>query len=155
MAGPAGPTGPIGAPGLPGAAGPTGPQGVQGVPGSPGPTGPAGPTGPGGYGTAAPIVTITGNYTVTGADHTVFCNAAGTGGIQVTLPAAAANGGRIYVVKRVNAASGGGGPFCTLSPAVEGTLLQLDAPNPTSTNNRSAVWVQSDGTVWRLIGTAP
>lgn len=168
-AGVAGPTGPVGPQGIPGAigptgpqgvAGPTGPQGAQGVQGVPGlqgpagPTGPTGPTGPGGYGTAAPIRTIAANYTVAAADHTVFCNAAG-GAITVTLPSAAANGGKIYVIKRVNAAGAGGGPFCTISPQIEGATLQLDAPNPTSTNNRSAAWVQSDGAVWRLIGAAP
>lgn len=163
--GPAGPagatgaTGPQGLQGIQGPAGPQGPQGIQGPQGDPGPTGatgatgPAGPTGPTGAAGSmtgvAPHVTITADYAVQANDYTVFCDNTAGGGVKtVTLPAANANAGRIFVVKRVSA--GGSGNGCQVTPiaAVDGgPNLVLQAPS----NSSSGIHVQSDGTAWWVI----
>jgi hypothetical protein len=80
---------------------------------------------------------------VTATDYSVFCDVSG-GNRTITLPAAASNLGRIYVVRRV----GTGGATCTLTPVATGGTLDNAAFVP------RAVTVQSNGTVWQVIGEA-
>jgi hypothetical protein len=141
-------TGSTGAPGTAGGTGPTGPQGAPGV-GSTGPTGPTGGTGPtgptgptgatGASGTAitaAPQRTVTAATTLSATDYTVFCNPA-AGALAVTIPAANANAGRIYVVKWI----GAGGTTCTVAgQTIGGGILQ-----------HQGITVQSDGATWQII----
>ena len=157
--GPTGATGATGPQGLQGIQGPTGPQGIQGpqgdagptgATGATGPTGPTGPTGAAGSMTGvAPHVTVTADYAVQATDYTVFCDNTAGGGVKtVTLPAATANAGRIFVVKRVSA--GGSGNGCQVTPIATvdgGPNLVLQAPS----NSSSGIHVQSDGTAWWVI----
>jgi len=146
-AGPAGAAGPAGPAGATGPAGPQGDTGGTGATGATGPAGPTGPTGPQGPAgppgsSITPIVTTTTNaYTVLSTDHTIFCDVTNFEPVTVTLPSAAANPGKIYVVRRV----GGGNNQCTVT-SVQGGPLALDnggAPR--------AVQVQSDGATWWII----
>ena len=63
----------------------------------------------------------------------------------MTLPAAASNLGRVYVVKRL----GGAGQGCTVAgvAAADGGDFPLD----TLGNSGNAITVQSDGTNWYVI----
>jgi hypothetical protein len=63
--------------------------------------------------------------------------------VTVTLPSAATNPGKIFVVRRV----GGGNNQCNVTPVSGGTQV-LDNGNATR-----AVQLQSDGTVWWVIGS--
>lgn len=85
-------------------------------------------------------MTVSADYTVTASDYTVFCNVTGADR-TITLPAAASNGGRIYVVRRV----GTGGNECNVTPVQGGTAV-LDSGGA----HRSIV-VQSDGATWYII----
>jgi Collagen triple helix repeat (20 copies) len=133
--GPAGPQGPTGATGATGADGPAGPQGPAGATGAVGPQGP-----PGSATSSAPYVTVAADYLVTANDYTVFCDVTGADR-TVTLPPAASNGGRIYVVRRV----GGGNSQCNVTPVQAGTVV-LDNAGQTR-----AIMVQSDGTTWHIL----
>ena len=84
-------------------------------------------------------------------DYTVLCNNPGNGTTKtMTLPSAALNLGRIYVIKRLSTgtrvcevsgvAAGDGGPDVTLLA-------------PGLANN--AITVQSDGTSWFIISNNP
>ncbi|MCK7495399.1 MAG: hypothetical protein MZW92_33215 [Comamonadaceae bacterium] len=80
-----------------------------------------GATGPAGLATDnVPITFIQGTpgYTLTASDYVVICVATGTGsaGKIISLPAAASNQGRMYVVKQVNAQSAGSSDQCKVSP---------------------------------------
>jgi len=97
-----------------------------------------------GYITSAPVVTVSANYTVSASDYTVFCNVTGAAR-TITLPTAASNSGRIYVVRRV----GTGNSECTVTPVQGGTVL-LD----NGSGDPRAVTVQSDGTTWYVIAEA-
>jgi hypothetical protein len=89
-------------------------------------------------------VTTTGNaYTVLVTDHTIFCDVTSFEPVTVTLPSAATNPGKIFVVRRV----GGGNNQCNVTPVSGGTQV-LDNGNATR-----AVQLQSDGTVWWVIGS--
>jgi len=142
--GPVGATGPQGAPGLPGPAGLQGPQGPVGPIGATGPQGvqgPVGPQGPAGSITAStPYRTVTANTTITDADYTVFCDITSSD-IDVTLPAATANGGRIFVIRRI----GGGNNECNVAP-VQGLTFVLD-----NGGVARGIVVQSNGSFWYVI----
>jgi len=167
--GPAGPTGATGPTGAAGATGATGPQGAQGIQGPDGPTGPTGPigatgatgaTGPTGATGATgptgpsagtgplPITIQTGNYTPASTDYTIFCASPGGGASAkiITLPSAAANAGKVYVVKRT-AQSPNTCNVSGVAPA-EGDPIVL---NPPGSGLVSGVQVQSDGTNWWII----
>jgi hypothetical protein len=66
----------------------------------------------------------------------------GGGGVTQTLPSAAANTGRIAILKKVDA---GAGPLnvTSVSGAVEITSIL---------NQGQAVWYHSDGTKWNAVG---
>jgi hypothetical protein len=125
--------------------------------GATGATGAAGSTGASGFLSTVPIVTVTANYTVNpSTDFMIFCNAAGTGstGVTVTLPAAASNTGRMFMIKRTNPKNASQ-DLCKLTPLISslGTniTVTLDPPDPTLTNINSGFWVVSDGTSWWAI----
>ena len=146
-AGATGATGPMGAIGATGATGAPGTNGVAGVTGATGPTGATGAngaTGPtGATGTAgtfvlnAPITTTpNSNYLVLSTDYTVLCNFSG-GAKTITLPSAATNAGRIYVIRRI------GSSDCDVTSVQGGTYtLSGNAFEP------RGVMVQSNGTQW-------
>jgi len=89
------------------------------------------------------VTTSAATYTVLSTDHTIFCDITLFEPVAVTLPSAAANPGKVYVLRRV----GGGNNQCNVTP-VQGGLFVLD--NAGSTR---AVQVQSDGTTWWIIGS--
>lgn len=128
-------------PGITGAQGPQGAQGAQGSIVSP-----------------TPFRTITADYSVANGDYTIFCdNTAGISPIIVTLPSAAANAGRVYVIKRVSTAGGtANNASCFVSP-VDGSSgnERLTPPAGTSAGSPSGIIVQSDGTAWWITGIAP
>jgi hypothetical protein len=102
-----------------------------------------------------------GAYNVTSSDYVVLCDATGTGGTgkSIVLPNPTGIGGRVYIVKQVNAQSAGAADQCKVStvmltPSTSGTLA-LSAPNSTSTNSMSSITVVSDGVRWWLLGTGP
>lgn len=73
---------------------------------------------------ALPITTISSNTTLTGSHYMVLVNAAG-GPVTVTLPAAALNTGRLYVIKKTDLSSNlvtidGNG-----SELIDGALTQI------------------------------
>jgi hypothetical protein len=164
--GPAGPTGATGPTGTAGATGATGPQGVQGIQGPVGPTGATGadgvqgptgatgatgatgPTGPSAGSGPLPFTIQTGNYTVLSTDYTIFCASPGGGSSSkiITLPSAAANAGKIFVVKRTAQSPN----TCSVSglASTEGDPFVL---NPPGSGLVSGVQVQSDGTSWWII----
>ena len=146
---PAGPTGPTGATGPAGATGATGATGTQGVQGPVGPTGATGAAG--GFSSVAPVTTVQGNYPILSTDYLVLCNNPGNGTTKtMTLPAAATNTGRIFVIKRLST----GTRVCDVSGVSAsdgGPTVTLAAPG--LVNN--AITVQSDGTSWFITGNNP
>lgn len=88
--------------------------------------------------TAFPITTVTGSTTLNTTHYTVLVNNSGT--VTMTLPAASGATGRIYVIKKISAASN------------DVNIPNVDARTITLTIQDSALTVQSDGTVWRAIG---
>ncbi len=146
--GPAGPAGPVGPIGATGPQGPTGAQGATGATGAAGPTGATGPQGPQGAPgsaiTATPYTTVSANYTAAAGDYMIFCNVTGANR-TITLPSAASNGGRVYVVRRV----GTGSNDCTVTPVQGGTRVLNDG-----FLQPRAVTVQSDGTTWWIASEA-
>ena len=104
-----------------------------------------------GRSSAAPIVTVQGNYPILTTDYTVLCNNPGNGTTKtMTLPSAAANTGRIFVIKRLTT----GTQLCDVTPISAGDggpTVTLSAPG--LVNN--AITVQSDGTSWYIISNNP
>jgi hypothetical protein len=141
--GPAGPEGPQGPQGAQGPAGPQGPQGLTGDTGPQGPQGPAGPQGPQGpagtFSGVVPAITVNANYTATTSDFSIFCDVAGADRV-ITLPSAAANLGRMFLIRRV----GGGNNECFVTP-VQGGPYTLD------NGQVEGVMVQSNGTTWYVM----
>jgi len=91
-----------------------------------------------------------------------MCDASGTGsaGKSISLPAAAGNTGRMYVVKQVNAQSAGSSDQCkvtpvALNPSAPNGSIALRTPDASSTNSISAVTLVSDGTKWWVVSTGP
>jgi hypothetical protein len=109
-----------------------GPQGLQGLQGLPGTM-------------ITPIVTTSGSsYTVQLTDYTIFCDVTSSTP-TVTLPSAAGNPGRIFVIRRV----GSGNNQCNVTPVQGGTVaLDNTAFVPRAIN------VQSDGATWWIIAQA-
>ncbi|HLX27867.1 MAG TPA: hypothetical protein VKV24_05190 [Casimicrobiaceae bacterium] len=150
--GPAGATGPVGATGAagaPGAAGPAGATGATGPAGAKGATGATGATGP--TSVTQAITTQTGNYPIVGTDYTVLCGNPGGNTKTYTLPSAAANTGKVFVIKRVTPVSSPTDGPCIVSTVATidgGPSVSLSAPGAGGT---SAIMVQSDGTNWYII----
>jgi hypothetical protein len=151
--GAAGPTGATGSAGLPGAQGATGATGPAGATGAAGPTGATGATGPtGATGATGPtsatqaITLQTGNYTILSTDYTILCNNPGGISKTMTLPAAASNTGKVFVIKRIGVSG------CNVSgvSAADGNPFVLNAP----LGGTSAIMVQSDGTTWWVLAHA-
>jgi len=163
----AGPTGTAGATGATGNTGATGATGTAGTPGAVGATGATGATGSTGatgassWGALVPFTTKIADYTIDPAtDVLVFCDATGVAtGVTITLPDPVANAGRMFMVKRINASSGGApNERCAVGPigTVTGTItLPLDQPNSLLTNINSGVTVISNGVKWWVVGAGP
>lgn len=94
---------------------------------------------------ALAIKTITGNYTVTGADNTILANTT-SGAITITLPASTGFAGRIYTIKKIG--SGGIDNQLTISPA-SGTID--GGASYTIYNDWTYVTLQTDGSNWYII----
>jgi len=90
----------------------------------------------GSFAAGAPVIK-TGNYTLTSADYTVIFN--GTS-LTATLPAANTCSGRIYCIINYNAT--------TLTVSTYKDLTNSDA---TTLGANAALWLQSDGSVYRKI----
>jgi hypothetical protein len=98
------------------------------------------------------VNTVNGNYTLTTSDYTVLCNNPGAGTTKtMTLPSAAGNTGRIYVLKRINAAGTGACEASGVAVLDGGPIVTLSAPSITS----NSITVQSDGSNWWVIGKNP
>ena len=87
--------------------------------------------------------TITQDYTVTDADHTIFVNAASTN-IDVTLPTAANIGGRQYTIKRVD------GAVTAVSIQTNGSET-IDGASSASMTDKRSVIIQSDNSNWWIV----
>jgi hypothetical protein len=91
------------------------------------------------------VVSKTANYTTVGADGTVLCDASG-GAFTITLVTAVGRSGKIQAVKKTDSTinvvtvAGDGGE--TIDGAAT-YALEYEA---------EVVWVQSDGSNWRVIG---
>ena len=92
---------------------------------------------------AFPTRTITQDYAVTDADHTIFVNATGIN-INVTLPTAANIAGRQYIIKRVDTAG------TAVSIQTDGSETIDGASSAAMTDKRSVV-IQSDNSNWWIV----
>lgn len=92
-----------------------------------------------------PSNTVTGNTTLGSTQHVVRVN--NTGSVTITLPAAASMQGRIYVIKKVSAASN--------DVIVDGNASETidNSVNKTLTLQWSSITVQSNGTGWDIISS--
>ena len=68
-----------------------------------------------------PTTTVAANYTAQAGDYAILCNVTAANR-TITLPSAAANSGRVYVVRRV----GTGSNDCTVTPVQGGTRVLGD-----------------------------
>jgi hypothetical protein len=94
--------------------------------------------------TSAPISTKSSNYTLTTADGTILVNAA-SGGITITLPAAASAAESIFTIKKKDVT------FNMVTVAAAGAeLIDGAATYPLSTQYE-AIKIQSDGSAWWII----
>lgn len=148
--GPAGTAGSIGASGARGATGATGagatgatgvagPTGTAGTVGATGVTGATGPTGPAGAGTGWTFRSVTANTTAAASEFLLVDST--SGGITITLPAAAANR-RVYV-KRLNAAGNG-----VQVVAASGYIDGASVGSVTFNTQYQGGEIISDGTNW-------
>lgn len=86
------------------------------------------------------IRTITASTTAAATDYTLLCDATG-GVVAVTLPTASGATGRIYIVKKKDAS------------ANNVTLATVDGGTKTITVQNTGFVVQSDGSLWYVIGS--
>ena len=93
-----------------------------------------------------PAITVTADYTLTPSDYTVFCNNTGGATKHVTLPAAAGNLGKVYVIKRICGVTNN----CDVIglTATEGNPFGLGVPGGSA---NSSIIVQSDGSSWWIM----
>ena len=89
-----------------------------------------------------PITTIAVNTTLGTTNYTVLCNS-NTGAITVTLPAAATNSGRVYVIKRT------GTNTVTIDP--NGAETIDGAATYTLGALYASAMIQCDGTAWYVL----
>ncbi|WP_051882161.1 hypothetical protein [Chryseobacterium soli] len=88
------------------------------------------------------IVKVTADYTTSASDHTILANAA-NGGFTLTLPNAAANKGRILIIRKTDETNN----VLTFSQNIKFT----ENTDITSVNSISTTMIQSDGTNWYQI----
>jgi len=91
------------------------------------------------------IKSVTGNYTVTGADNTILANTTSSA-ITITLPDPAAFSGRIYTIKKIG--TGGIDKELTITPAA-GTID--GGASYVIYNDWTYVSMQTDGANWYVI----
>ena len=91
-------------------------------------------------GITMPIVSKSGNYTITDSDYTIICTASS---ITITLPASSGITGRIYKIKHATAAS-------TVTLNCNG-IETIDGSSSQSISAWGILTVQSDGTNWFII----
>jgi hypothetical protein len=92
--------------------------------------------------TALGVVVTAVAYTVLDSDSTILCDAA-SAGFTLTLPSAAGNSGKIYVIRKTDATDN----VITFSPS----LVYAKGVTVASLNYIKTVRVQSDGTNWNII----
>lgn len=90
------------------------------------------------------ITTKTAAYTATSADDTILCDASG-GAFTVSLPAAAAVSGKVYVIKKIDSSANA----VTIDPNGSETIDGATTNALSSQNQRRHI--QSDGTNWQRI----
>jgi len=88
------------------------------------------------------IRTVTAATTLTTADYTLLCNAT-AGGFTVTLPAAASNTGRVFVIRKTDQTTN----VLTFSTSVK----YSESETFTTLNYLRTIRIQSDGTNWVYI----
>ncbi|MBS1564935.1 MAG: hypothetical protein JST39_11135 [Bacteroidetes bacterium] len=91
------------------------------------------------------IKSVTGNYTVTGADNTILANTTSSA-ITITLPDPASFSGRIYTIKKIG--TGGIDKELTITPAT-GTID--GGSSYVIYNDWTYVSLQTDGSNWYVI----
>lgn len=96
--------------------------------------------------TAHSNVTVTGNTTLDGTHYTVLVN--NIGSVTITLPAASGCSGRVYVIKKVSAASNDVVIDPNGSELIDGT-----STSKTLTLQWSSVMIQSNGTSWFVLSS--
>ena len=74
----------------------------------------------------------------------MLCNVTGAANVALTMPAAAGNTGRIFVIRRM----GAGGGDCTIAPVAGGGTLNTGFLEPRATT------FMSDGANWYPISQA-
>ncbi|RTZ10704.1 hypothetical protein EKM05_02065 [Flavobacterium sp. GSP27] len=91
---------------------------------------------------ATSVVTKTASYVIVDSDSTVLCNATG-GGFTVSLPDAAINSGKTFIISKTDTSDNA----LTFSPSLkfaEGVLVSV-------LNYTKTLKVQSDGTSWVVV----
>ncbi|MCX6210140.1 MAG: hypothetical protein NTZ59_11765, partial [Bacteroidetes bacterium] len=92
------------------------------------------------------LSTKTNTYTATETDHTLLADAT-SGGFTITLPTAATCGGRIYVIKKIDATGNVVTIGTTSSQTIDGvTTKTLNVQN-------SCMQLQSNGSNWFIIAS--
>lgn len=111
---------------------------------APGPIGATTPSTGRFTGVQAAMVTKTTAYTATTSDFTILCDATAAA-FSVTLPAAAANTGRIYNVKKVDVSAN------AVTIQANGAEL-IDGSNTKAMSAQyQSAQIQSNGTFWSVI----
>ncbi|PJR03604.1 hypothetical protein [Avrilella dinanensis] len=87
------------------------------------------------------LVSINNNHTLADGVNTVIIDTA-VNPVTITIPAAAANDGRIIVLRKTN----GGGQMVTLSQTIQDGAMSF-----TQFNTQATITIQSDGTNWHRI----
>lgn len=90
------------------------------------------------------ITTKTANYTATASDYTIICNNT-SGAITISLPATSGCSGRVYVIKKVSAAS--------LNVVIDPNASEnIDGANTfTLTAQNESAMIQCDGNKWYIL----
>lgn len=95
-------------------------------------------------GLQAATVTKTSAYTATTSDFTILCDAT-SGAFSITLPAAAANPGRIFNVKKVDSSANAVTIQANAAELIDGANTKSIAAQYQSAQ------IQSNGTFWSVI----
>jgi hypothetical protein len=94
-----------------------------------------------------------GNYPLVSTDYTILCGNPGLGsGVAAktyTLPSAAANVGKVFVIKRITDSGHNGCVVSGVAALDGGPNVSLSAP--LTVGGISAITVQSDGTNWYIV----
>lgn len=83
------------------------------------------------------------NYTVTSSDYAIYCTG-GAGGITITLPPAAGNSGRVFVIKKIDSGAGKITIDGNLNETIDGLLTWI------LTLQFESVTIQSNGSNWYI-----